>query len=134
MLPRGMSLLEMVLIDELTKFFPNLAIKNAASMTSVISMVIWRTIDLLISLGEAGAVVNPEKFQFAQQTVEFAGFRITPSSTEPLSKYLDAIRNFPTHKSTSDIRSWFGLVNQVSNYAQLRDLMAPFKPFLSPRC
>ena len=94
----------------------------------------WRTIDLLISLGEAGVVVNPDKFQFAQQTVEFAGFRITPSSTEPLPKYLDAIRDFPTPKNTSDIRSWFGLVNQVSNYAQLRDLMAPFKPFLSPRC
>ena len=29
---------------------------------------------------------------------------------------------------------WFGLVNQVANYAQLRDIMAPFKPFLSPRC
>ena len=33
----------------------------------------------------------------------------------------------------TDIRSWFGLVNQVANYAQLRDIMAPFKPFLSPK-
>ena len=29
--------------------------------------------------------------------------------------------------------SWFGLVNQVANYAQLRDLMAPLKRFLSPK-
>ena len=36
-------------------------------------------------------------------------------------------------KSTTDIRSWFDLVNQVANYAQLRDIMAPFKPFLSPK-
>ena len=28
------------------------------------------------------------------------------------------------------MRSWFGLVNQVSNYAQLRDIMAPFRIFL----
>ena len=28
---------------------------------------------------------------------------------------------------------WFGLVNKVSNYAQLRDMMAPFKPFLCPK-
>ena len=47
---------------------------------------------------------------------------------------MDAIRDFPTPTSTTDIRSWFGLVNQVANYAQLRDIMAPFKPFLSPRC
>ena len=41
---------------------------------------------------------------------------------------------FPSPTSTTDIRNWFGLINQVSNYAQLHDLMAPFKPFLSPRC
>lgn len=32
------------------------------------------------------------------------------------------------------IRSWFGLINQVSNYAHLREHMKPFWPFLSPRC
>ena len=33
----------------------------------------------------------------------------------------------------TDIRSWFGLVNQVSHYAQLRDMVEPFRKFLSPR-
>ena len=47
---------------------------------------------------------------------------------------MDAIRDFPTPTSTTDIRSWFGLVNQVAIYAQLRDIMAPFKPSLSPMC
>jgi len=78
-------------------------------------------------------VLNPAKFQFAEKTIDFAGFRISDSTIEPLPKYLDAIRDFPTPTSMTDIRSWFGLVNQVSNYAQLRDIMAPFKPFLSPR-
>ncbi|KAJ8359136.1 hypothetical protein SKAU_G00156610 [Synaphobranchus kaupii] len=59
---------------------------------------------------------------------------VSDATIEPLPKYLDAIRDFPTPVSTTDIRSWFGLVNQVANYAQLRDTMAPFKPFLSPRC
>ena len=58
---------------------------------------------------------------------------INPASIEPLPKYLDAIRDFPMPKSTTNIRSWFGLVNQVANYAQLRDIMAPFNPFLSPK-
>ena len=93
----------------------------------------WRTIEFLSTTGSAGVVLNPDKFQFAQRTVEWAGFRISDESIEPLPKYLDAIRTFPRPKSTTDIRSWFGLVNQVSNYAQLRDIMAPFKPFLSPK-
>ncbi len=68
----------------------------------------------------AGIVLNTGKFQFAQRTVDFAGFRISETGVELLPKYLDAIRSFPTPKSTTDIRSWFGLVNQVSHYAQLR--------------
>ena len=94
----------------------------------------WRTIDFLTRVGRAGIVLNPGKFQFAERSVDFAGFRVSDNNIEPLPKYLDAIREFPSPTSATDIRSWFGLVNQVSNYAQLRDLMAPFKPFRSPRC
>ena len=94
----------------------------------------WRTIDLLITLGKAGMVLNASKFQFCGRVVDFAGFRVGEDNIEPLPKYLDAIREFPSPRNISDVRSWFGLVNQVSNYAQLRDLMTPFKAFLSPRC
>ena len=93
----------------------------------------WRTIDFLRKVGESGIVLNPDKFQFCQKSVEFAGFRVGNSVIEPLPKYLDAIRDFPTPNNITDIRSWFGLVNQVSNYAQLREVMAPFRPFLSPK-
>ena len=91
----------------------------------------WRTIEFLILVGRAGVVLNPDKFQFAHRTVDFAGFRISESVVEPITKYLRAIREFPTQSNITDIQSWVGLVNQVSNYAQLRDMMAPFKPFLS---
>ncbi|XP_077359925.1 uncharacterized protein LOC144005545 [Festucalex cinctus] len=94
----------------------------------------WRTIDFLARVGRSGIVLNADKFQFAEKCVDFAGFRVSDASIEPLPKYLDAIRDFPSPVSTTDIRSWFGLVNQVANYAQLRDTMAPFKQFLSPRC
>jgi hypothetical protein len=93
----------------------------------------WRTIDFLIRVGQSGIVLNPDKFRFARREVDFAGFRISDEAIEPLPKYLDAIRGFPTPKSITDIRSWFGLVNQLSNYAQLRDAMTPFKPYLSPK-
>lgn len=79
-------------------------------------------------------MLNPNKFQFAERRVDFAGFKELDSTIEPLLKYLDAIRDVPSPTSIIDVRSWFGFVNQISNYAQLRDLMAPFKPFLRPRC
>ena len=93
----------------------------------------WRTIDFLTCVGQAGIVLNPDKFQFAEKTVNFAGFRMSETTIEPLPKYIDTIKDFPTSVSTTDIRSWFGLVNQVTNYSQLRGTMVPFKPFLSPR-
>ena len=93
----------------------------------------WRVIEFLELVGNAGIVLNPKKFQFCQKCVDFAGFRISDSSIEPLPKYLDAIKGFPVTKSITDIRSWFGLVHQASHYAQLRDIMAPFKDFLSPK-
>ena len=93
----------------------------------------WRTIDLLSTCGAAGIVFNPDKFQFAQMEVDFAGFKVTEDKILPLAKYIEAIRSFPTPTSTTDIRSWFGLINQVANYAQLRDTLELFRPFLSPR-
>ena len=93
----------------------------------------WRTIELLELLGKNGVILNPEKFQFSQKEVDFAGFHLSESGIAPLPKYLDSISNFPTPTSITDIRSWFGLVNQVSHYAQLRDLVEPFRKFLSPK-
>ena len=84
-------------------------------------------------MGKNGVVANQDKLQFCKRDVKFAGFHVGEDDIKPLPKYLDSIRDFPLPKNISDIRSWFGLVNQVSNYAQLRDIMEPFKPFLSPK-
>ena len=37
--------------------------------------------------------LNPKKFQFCQEEVEFAGFLLTPTMVKPLPKYIDSIRN-----------------------------------------
>ena len=65
--------------------------------------------------------------------MDFAGFRISSHSVQPLPKYLDAIRDFPRPVYIMDVRSWFGLVNQVSAYGQMRPLMAPFRHLLSSK-
>ena len=51
--------------------------------------------------------LNLKKFQFAKDTVEFAGLTITPTDIRPSKKFLDAIRNFPI---PTDITGTRGLV------------------------
>ena len=93
----------------------------------------WRIIDFLELCGRNGIILNFDKFQFSQREIDFAGFHVTETEVKPLSKYLRAILEFPTPKTTKDIRAWFGLVHQVSHYNKLTDMMSPFKPFLSPK-
>ena len=78
-------------------------------------------------------MLNSDKFQFSEKKVDFAGFRVSAEKVEPLPKYLQAIENFPTPKNISDVRSWFGLVNQVAHYAQLKEMVLPLKPLLSSK-
>ena len=61
--------------------------------------------------GHAGIVLNPEKFQFCQREVNFAGFRISSGSVSPLPKYLDAIKDFPRPINITGMQSWFSLVS-----------------------
>ncbi|KAK3875649.1 hypothetical protein Pcinc_019503 [Petrolisthes cinctipes] len=93
----------------------------------------WRVIDYLELLGRNGVILNPAKFQFASTEAEFAGFQITKTGVKPLPKYLNAIATFPRPSNITDFRAWFGLVNQVSHYGRTTDMMAPFKPLLSPK-
>lgn len=93
----------------------------------------WRVIDFLILLGNNGVILNKEKFQFAQKTVDFTGFQISENTIKPAQKFVDAILQFPTPTKLTDVRSWFGLINQVSHYDQLSNVMEPFKRLLSPK-
>ena len=93
----------------------------------------WRIIDHLELLGRSGITLNPEKLQFCQREIDFAGFRVTETEVKPLPKYLNAIKEFPRPQNIKDVRAWFGLINQVSHYGQLTEIMAPFKPLLSPK-
>ena len=91
----------------------------------------WRAIEFLERCGRNGIILNYDKYQFCQREIEFAGFKITDTEVKPLDKYLRSIAEYPTPTKTKDIRAWFGLVNQVSYYAQLTQMMEPFRPFRS---
>ena len=122
-------------MDDILKEFPRhkRCVDDNLSYDTDLEEHWWRAISFLDLMGKNGVIINPEKFQFCQREVDFAGFRIKETNIQPLPKYFEAITNYPTPKSTSDIRGWFGLVNQVAHYAQLRDQLEPFRHFLSEK-
>ena len=84
-------------------------------------------------VGLNGIVLNPEKFPFAVEEVDFTTFRITKTDLKPLPKYIKATGDIPRPQNISDVWSWFRPVNQMTHYRQLVDAMAPFKSLLSPK-
>ena len=79
----------------------------------------------------AGCKFNPSKFQFAQEEVDFLGFRVTSTGIKPHPQFLETIRSFPTPTSITDVRSWFGLIGQVSYTFASAPIMEPFRSLLS---
>ncbi|XP_060080131.1 uncharacterized protein LOC132559521 [Ylistrum balloti] len=79
-----------------------------------------------------GITLNPKKFQFAQDVVDFAGFTITPTNIRPSAKFLDAIRNLPTPTDTNGARAWFGFINQGAYAFAMTRQMKPFRSLLKP--
>ena len=83
---------------------------------------------------EKRITLNLSKWKFAQSTVSFAdfhlssaGYRIDPSITQ-------AIESFPTQTSRTDLRSFIGLVNQLSSStSSISDLLSPLRPLLSTK-
>ena len=76
--------------------------------------------------------LNPKEFQFAQDTVDFAGLTITPTNIRSSAKFLDAIRNFPTPTDITGARAWFGQINQGAYAFAMTRQMKPFRALLKP--
>ena len=83
---------------------------------------------------ERGISLNREKFQFCQEEIEFAGFHLSPHGYRISDDITQAISNFPLPKSRTDVRSFFGLVNQLTgNTDTVSSALAPLRPLLSTK-
>lgn len=94
---------------------------------------IWQTIEYIDLCGRKGITFNIPKFVLAADKVEFAGFDVTPDNVSPCHQYLQAILDFPKPQNITDIRSWFGLLNQVSYAFSMTSKMQPFRALLQPK-
>ena len=78
--------------------------------------------------------LNREKFQFCQPKAHFAGFTLTPLGYSISNDITEAIAQFPTPSSRTDLRSFFGLINQLaSSTRDIAEVLAPLRPLLSTR-
>ena len=89
-----------------------------------------QTAEYLDLCGRNGIILNPKKFHFAKDEVEFAGFKINKTTMAPVPTFLKAIENFPQPQNITDIRSWFGLVNQSAYSFSKCSVMEPFRELL----
>lgn len=89
-----------------------------------------QAVKYLVLCGRNGIILNPKKFKFAEDEVEFAGFKISKNSIAPIPTFLKAIEGFPQPQTITDIRSWFGLVNQAAYSFSKCSVMEPFRKLM----
>ena len=78
--------------------------------------------------------LNNEKWQFAQPEVTFAGFILSGNGYKIDSAITEAIVKFPMPSNRTDLRSFFGLANQLSaSTDSIAGLLAPLRPLLSTK-
>ena len=107
-------------------------VDDALIWSSGIEEAFHQATEWLDICGGNGITLNPTKFRFAKDQVEFAGFTVTLNEVRPADKFTAAIKGFPTPSNITDVRAWFGLVNQVSYSFAMTAAMLPFRELLKP--
>ncbi|XP_069976740.1 uncharacterized protein [Penaeus vannamei] len=79
-----------------------------------------------------GITLKPEKFKFCRRELDFVRFHVGWDSYKTTDERLAAIRNFsmPETPSLTDIRSWYGFVNQLAPFLATAPIMEPFRELL----
>ena len=90
--------------------------------------------EFLQRCAERKITLNNDKWEFAKSQVTFAGFILSEQGYQVDSSITQAIANFPTPVTRTDLRAFFGLANQLSaSTATLANLLAPLRPLLSTK-
>ena len=78
--------------------------------------------------------LNIDKCKFFQTQITFAGFQLSTHGYQIDESITEAISKYPTPTSRTDLRSFIGLVNQLSNSTNtVATLLAPLRPLLSTK-
>ena len=84
---------------------------------------------------EKNIALNRDKLRFCQSEIPFAGSKLTLNGYTVSTEITDAtskLSKFPTPSSRTDLRSFFGLVNQLTlSINELATVLAPLPLLLS---
>ena len=87
---------------------------------------------ILQRCAESNITLNATKFKYAQPEVQFAGFVLSKDGYKVDPGIVAAIQRFPTPTNRTDLRSLFGLVNQLSaSNEAIASLLTPLRSLLS---
>lgn len=87
--------------------------------------------DIFTRLESAGLTLKPNKCSFALKEVHYLGHVITKTGVKAEVAKTDAVKTFPTPKSTKDVRSFLGLCNYYRKFIQgYSSLISPLTALL----
>ena len=98
------------------------------------SMHIDRIYDILCRCSDRNITLNAEKFVFAVPETDYCGYQVSEEGIRVDPKKVQAIAEFPTPKNLTDLRSFFGLANQLSDFSyETVNPAEVLRPLLSPK-
>ena len=120
---------------------PLLDSRDSVGLLMILSYMIVMLLNMLIMLEPSSKDVWINRFHstwtsaiFFQTEVTFAGFQLSSNGYQVDRSITDAISNFPAPTSRTELRSFFGLVNQLSaSTSTISSLLAPLRPLLSTK-
>ena len=78
--------------------------------------------------------MSPKKFVFGATSASFVGFVVGPDGYHPDPAKLRAISEFPEPKNITDVRSFFGLANQLNGFTgRVAEALNSLRPMLSSK-
>ena len=73
--------------------------------------------EILNRCREYSITLNPDKFKFAEDEVEYCGYQLNSEGFTPNRKKIHAIANFKAPESVTELKSFLGMVNQLSQFS-----------------
>lgn len=89
---------------------------------------------ILVRCRDHGITLNKDKFAVAEPRVRFCGYDLSATGISAGEDRVSAIRDFPTPANLTDLRSFMGLVNQLSEFTpDIAAAAQPLRPLMSPK-